>query len=163
MDRSLSVSQWIKCNFKWSNCGARRAVRARRRPTRRAIFQRTGTDGLQGASIKEIQKFFGFFVPLPPRPHSELICSITLTQPPLLCRLFNVPLQCGHHIWMPPPMPPRSNEVSLRPFNYPVLSLSVRFRRKWHEEKCRMTAMSKSYYCDFSQPIVDMVIIHVTF
>ena len=54
----------------------------------------------RGASINDIHKIFGFFGPLSPRPHLELIDTIKFMQPPLLCTLFHDPLphRCGHNI-----------------------------------------------------------------
>ena len=45
---------------------------------------------------------FGFFHPLPPCPHLELIHTTKFTQPPLQHPLFQDSLRCGHHIWMLP-------------------------------------------------------------
>ena len=49
----------------------------------------------RGASRYDVGKFFGYFDPLPPCPHLDLICSIKFTYPPLLRLLFHNP---------PPPM-----------------------------------------------------------
>ena len=45
----------------------------------------------EGAYINDICKILGFFDPLPPCPHLELIYTIQFTQPPLLCPLFYDP------------------------------------------------------------------------
>ena len=45
----------------------------------------------KGASRCDIRKILGFFDPLPPCPHLDLIYTIKFKQPPLLRTLFNDP------------------------------------------------------------------------
>ena len=44
-----------------------------------------------GASINDVHKIFGFFDPLPPCSHLDVINTIIFTQPPLICPLFRDP------------------------------------------------------------------------
>ena len=67
--------------------------------------RRTGRQPLPGgASINDICEIFGFFYPLPPCLHLELIYAQNSRNLHYYVRFSTTPspLRCGHHIWTLP-------------------------------------------------------------